>query len=72
MQSSIDNVNILTGDKEGLLAAGFNSSNPVKITIHGFSDKGVTSWTDVSTDQSSDCRLNIYLYIQYYNIYICV
>ena len=37
-----------SGDKTGLLAAGFNSSHPVKITIHGFSDKSVTSWTDVS------------------------
>ena len=38
----------ISGDKESLLAAGFNSSYPIKITIHGFSDKGVTSWCDVS------------------------
>ena len=36
------------GDSKTLLEAGFNNSYPIKITIHGFSDKGITSWTDVS------------------------
>lgn len=34
------------GEEEQLRMAGFNSEYPVKILIHGFSDKGITSWTD--------------------------
>lgn len=34
------------GDKEGLENAGFKSKYPVKVMIHGFSDRAITSWTD--------------------------
>jgi len=34
------------GDTETLNKAGFNPSYPVKVMIHGFSDRAITSWTD--------------------------
>jgi len=34
------------GNLSSLLAAGYNSSWPVKVLIHGFGDSGITSWTD--------------------------
>jgi len=35
------------GDTETLNNAGFNPSYPVKVMIHGFSDRAITSWTDL-------------------------
>jgi len=34
------------GNLSSLYAAGFNSSWPIKLLIHGFGDSGITSWTD--------------------------
>jgi len=34
------------GNLSSLISAGFNSSWPTKLLIHGFGDSGITSWTD--------------------------
>ena len=44
----------LPGNLSSLLAAGYNSSWPVKVLIHGFGDSGITSWTDVSSSTIYD------------------
>ena len=40
--------NYILGEIKDMKLAGFNSQYPVKVMIHGFSDKAITSWTDVS------------------------
>merc|ERR1719500_961680 len=45
-RNKVEYKTVQIGNRQSLLDAGFNSSFPVKITIHGFSDKAITSWTD--------------------------
>jgi len=49
------------GDTEGLKRAGFNPDYPVKVMIHGFSDRAITSWTDrLRKDYFSTGNYNIF------------
>jgi len=44
------------GNLSSLVSAGFNSSWPVKLLIHGFGDSGITSWTDESLHHVAEDR----------------
>ena len=49
MYHNLVSTEFLSDDRAGLLSAGFVPSLPIKITIHGFSDQGCTSWIRVTT-----------------------
>lgn len=44
--TKIEYQTINIGDEETLRKAGFIAEYPVKLMIHGFSDRAITSWTD--------------------------